>query len=108
MGDIGDDGSPWYQRTLSDGITVDEAQPGNYYVMNGVGAETDIGRVTPNKGVMAWAALSTASMGVSAYHGYRRTQSIGWALGWAALGAMFPIITPTIAVAQGFGKRKRG
>jgi len=25
-------GKPWYQHTLSDGVTVDEAQRGDYYV----------------------------------------------------------------------------
>lgn len=53
-----------------------------------------------------WSALSTASMAASAYHGYKRNNSIGWAIGWGALGALFPIITPAIALAQGFGKPK--
>jgi hypothetical protein len=26
-------GKPWYQHTLSDGVTVDEAQRGDYYVV---------------------------------------------------------------------------
>jgi hypothetical protein len=56
---------------------------------------------------LAWGILGTVSMAASAYHGYKRNQSIGWALGWGFLGALFPVITPTIAVAQGFGKRKR-
>lgn len=50
--------------------------------------------------------VDTASMAASAYHGYKRNNSIGWALWWGLMGAMFPIITPTIALAQGFGKRK--
>lgn len=50
--------------------------------------------------------ISTVSMAASAYHGYKRNDSVGWAIGWGLLGALFPIITPTIAVAQGFGKRK--
>lgn len=55
---------------------------------------------------LAFALLSTASMGVSAYHGYKRNQSIGWALVWGFFGGVFPVIVPVIAVAQGFGKRK--
>lgn len=58
-----------------------------------------------NFGVV-WGILAAASMAASAYHGYRRNQSVGWALWWALMGTAFPIITPTIAVAQGFGKRK--
>jgi hypothetical protein len=54
-----------------------------------------------------WAVLGTASMALSAYHGYKRNDSIGWALVWGFLGAIAPVITPTIAVAQGFGKRSK-
>lgn len=54
-----------------------------------------------------WAIASTASMAASAYHGYKRNDSVGWAIGWGILGALFPVITPTIAVAQGYGKRTR-
>jgi hypothetical protein len=42
---------------------------------------------------------------VSGYHGYKRNNSIGWGIAWFALGGIFPVITPTIAFAQGFGKR---
>lgn len=45
---------------------------------------------------------------LATYHGYRRTQSVGWALGWGFLGALFPLVTVPIALAQGFGDRKRG
>ena len=51
-----------------------------------------------------WGILATASGAASAYHGYRRNDSVGWALWWFLMGSMFPVITPTIAVAQGFGK----
>lgn len=58
-----------------------------------------------NWGVI-WGILATISMAASAYHGYRRNQSIGWALWWGLMGTAFPVITPTVALAQGFGKRK--
>ncbi len=51
-------------------------------------------------------ALLLASGAASTYHGYKRNNSIGWALAWGAAGTIFPIITPTVALAQGFGKRK--
>lgn len=54
-----------------------------------------------------WYAISTVSMAASVYHGYKRNRSVGWALAWGAAGALFPIVTPAIALAQGFGKRKR-
>lgn len=56
-------------------------------------------------GPAIWGLLSTASMAASAYHGYKRNQSIGWAVVWGLLGGLFPVITPAIAVAQGYGKR---
>ena len=42
----------------------------------------------------------------SAFHGYRRNRSVGWAVVWGLLGHWSPPITVTIAVAQGFGKPK--
>ena len=54
-----------------------------------------------------WIALSTASMAACAYHGYRRNNSVGWALWWGLMGSMFPVIAPTIALAEGFGKPAR-
>lgn len=52
-----------------------------------------------------WWILSAASVGLSAYHGYRRNNSVGWAIVWGLLGGIFPIITPAVAFAQGFGRR---
>jgi len=57
---------------------------------------------------IGWGIVSTASMAASAYHGYKRNQSIGWAVAWGLLGGMFPVLVPVIAVAQGYGKPKRG
>lgn len=51
-------------------------------------------------------ALAIASMAASTYHGYRRNKSVGWAIVWAVMGGIFPVVTPVIAVAQGFAKPK--
>lgn len=67
-----------------------------------------MGAMNVSPGATAWAAVSTASMAVSAFHGYKRNESVGWALWWGFAGALFPVITPVIAVAQGYGDRKRG
>ena len=48
--------------------------------------------------------LGTVSVAACVYHGYKRNNSIGWAIGWGLLGGLFPVVTPIIAVAQGFGK----
>ena len=54
---------------------------------------------------MVVGALVALSVGASAYHGYKRNHgSLGWGVAWGALGGLFPVITPAIALAQGFGK----
>ena len=60
----------------------------------------------PGIGMTIWSILSTASMAACAYHGYKRRQKLLPALGWAFCGAVFPVLAPAIAVAQGFGKPK--
>jgi len=42
-----------------------------------------------------------------AYHGYKRNNSIAWALVWSVLGGSMPFFTIPVSVAQGFGKRKK-
>lgn len=56
---------------------------------------------------IVWGLLRTASVGVSAYHGYKRNgDSLGWGVGWGALASLFGVFVPAIALAQGLGKRK--
>jgi hypothetical protein len=52
-------------------------------------------------------ALSSISGAACAYHGYKRNNSVGWAIGWFFLGSIFFPLTPVIALAQGFGKPKK-
>ncbi len=54
------------------------------------------------------AAVMAVSGAASAYHGYKRNESVGWAVWWGIMGASFPVIVPAIAFAQGFGQRARG
>lgn len=53
----------------------------------------------------AWPLFSVAGVGMGAYHGYRRNDSVGWAIGWGLLGGLFPFITIPVSLAQGFGKK---
>jgi len=53
-----------------------------------------------------WDWASFIGGGVGVYHGYKRTEKIGWALLWGFFGALAPIVTIPVALAQGFGKRK--
>lgn len=52
--------------------------------------------------------LRPVGIAAAAYHGYKRNNSIGWAIGWAILGGLSPLIVVPIAAAQGFGKPKKG
>jgi hypothetical protein len=56
----------------------------------------------------AWKILATVGAASAAYHGYRRNGSIFWASVWSIGGALSPIFTNVVAVAQGYGKRKGG
>lgn len=55
-----------------------------------------------------WAAAAALAMGASAYHGYKRNEVSGnpilWAVWWGFWGALLPIITVPVALAQGFAK----
>jgi hypothetical protein len=53
-----------------------------------------------------WTANTAAFMAL-VYHGYKRNDSVGWALMWGLLGGLVWPITVPVALAQGFGKRKR-
>lgn len=50
--------------------------------------------------------IRMAAVGIGAYHGYRRNDSVAWATGWGLLAGTAPVIVVAIALAQGFGKRK--
>lgn len=55
-----------------------------------------------------WRLVALLGAGVGAYHGYKRNHgSIGWAIGWAALGSMVPIVVVPVALAQGLGEEAR-
>lgn len=53
------------------------------------------------------ASITLASAVVSGYHGTRRNGgSIFWGVTWFGLGAVFPVVTPVVALAQGLGECK--
>ncbi len=55
---------------------------------------------------VAYSIASLAGTAIGAYHGYKRNDSVGWAIGWALLGGLFPIVVIPVAYAQGIGERK--
>lgn len=50
--------------------------------------------------------VSTAAAVALVYHGYKRTESITWALLYGLAGKWFPIEAVPIALAQGFGRKR--
>jgi hypothetical protein len=56
---------------------------------------------------VAKTVLTLGSAVASAYHGTRRNDgSVFWGVVWFALGAVFPVLTPAVGYAQGFGQRR--
>jgi len=69
-------------------------------------SQQDVSRIASTT-LLVWGGIVVVSSGASAFHGYRRSRgSVGAAVGWGLLGAFFPIITPAVALAQGYGKPK--
>jgi hypothetical protein len=74
------------------------------------------GPVLLGDGSINWAAmwpkvagvLALASASVSAYHGFKRNQSVWGGVLWFFLGTLFPVVTPIAAIAlpPGFAKKK--
>lgn len=99
-----------FLRLYSAGVERDGAA--RALIAKGVGATTVSSALTFLSTSSTWnmkaigGVLAIASAAVSGFHGYRRNNSIWWGLTWFVLGGIFPIVTPVIAVAQGFGKRK--
>ncbi len=58
--------------------------------------------------VVAYGIASIAGAAIGAYHGYKRNDSVGWAICWSLLGSLAPVIVIPVAYAQGIGKPKRG
>lgn len=76
-------------------------------------SDTAASRVTARWNAMpTWFKVVSKAAGIAgtvigAYHGYKRNDSVGWAIGWGLLGGMFPVIVIPVAFAQGIGTRKR-
>ena len=50
--------------------------------------------------------VKTASAIALTYHGYKRTNSILWALFYGVMGKWIPAVAVPVALAQGFGEKK--
>lgn len=77
--------------------------------LSGLSLGTQLAELQGTEGAATfWSVAAMVSSAACAYHGYKRNDSIAWALWWSFAGAAFVPVTPIIAVAQGFGQRKRG
>lgn len=89
------------------GMTVREASP-NWLGEDAPPAPVVVQDVSPMRRTLAaaYAIAGVAGTALGAYHGYKRNNSVGWAIGWALLGGIAPVIVIPVAFAQGIGKRK--
>lgn len=93
---------PGQATSIGNGPTYAQGQQDAYAEMTG--AVIDKTR----RALKWWIPLSLISATAMAYHGYKRDHTAIAAFGWGVLGSMFPVVTPVVAVVQGFGKPRRG
>lgn len=72
----------------------------------GLAEGTDYAAMMSSPAGIALRVASLAAIGALAYHGYRRNNSVGWALAWGIGGGIFWPIALPVAFAQGFGKKR--
>lgn len=98
--------APYDDATRQKVIASYTANGGNNALMQSALLQLDMKKFS--KFTLIFGVLSTISFAASVYHGYKRHEDgdhpILWALGWGLMGAMFPVVTPVIAVAEGYGK----
>lgn len=80
----------------------------SYYLRKGPIGSTEPMELSPaartvSVGYRVGAAVATPLL---VYHGYRRNESIGWAVVWGLIGGGFWVFGVPLALAQGFAKRK--
>lgn len=95
--DPGDPQTAAAQALIAQGVDIDTVSHALHFVSS-TGGDGGMSYLT--------GALTLAAAGAGAYHGFRRNQSVGWAVGWFAMGLIFPIFTSALALGEGFGKRK--
>lgn len=73
--------------------------------MTGSGKEVVLGIQFKSPAAQKLNRVGQVVVGTAAiYHGYKRNESVGWAIGWGILGSMFWPIAAPLMIAQGFGK----
>lgn len=62
----------------------------------------------PSVAAVLYGLFTTVTTAALVYHGYKRNESLGWAIGWGILGGIAPVVALPVALAQGFGEKKKG
>ena len=80
----------------------------NYYMRKGPIGLAESDEVSPvTKGVSVGYRIGAAvATPLLVYHGYKRNESIGWAVVWGLIGGGFWVFGVPLAFAQGYAKRK--
>lgn len=71
-----------------------------------VGAVTTTAPALSPGATALYSAFALGTTVAGTYHGYKRNNSAGWALGWGLFSSVLPIIALPIMLAQGFAQKK--
>lgn len=110
--DIGPEGgllAPSWQQYAAEGAPSRLVEQAEVYDLGDFGlGQEDLERKKFKIIGPSYHPIAMAATAALAYHGYKRNNSIGWAIGWVLIGGLAPVIALPIAFAQGFAKRKKG
>jgi hypothetical protein len=87
------------------GATVRFAAPGEQWLGADDQAPAPVASPARKTFAILYGVAGLAGAAIGAYHGYKRNDSVGWAIGWSLLGSLAPIIVIPVALAQGIGKK---
>lgn len=109
LGDVATDIiDPWQGPDATAAAQTDMSNPPMPATATPPAAASGTGFKMSANGMVLSASLSLLSGAVSAVHGWKRDHTPISVFGWGVLGMMFPIITPAVALAQGYGRRRHG
>lgn len=110
--------NPWTEPTAQTSSIFVEPLPNPYReqmtprhvglanVPSSEAAQAAVDRITGSPWFWVFRLASAVGAFSGAYHGYKRNNSVGWAIGWFFFGGALPMLSIPISLAQGFGKAK--
>lgn len=104
-GRCGGECGPCSARTSGTGFgSLGRMGLGGLLGLKAVGDAYEEGRI-PLGVWISYSIISSVASVAGAYHGYKRNNSVGWAVAWFFLSGMFPLIAMPVAFAQGYAKK---